>query len=135
MSGITFVVSATTAQIDGGLIEDRCTLVLIGPADLRRAVAGLNGLLGAPGTTRHVGRRDGSAALPGWSQRLWSSTPARGSSAWRGLQTRTPGGSWTVVVDPGLFYADKDYVAVELLVREMDAPLAMIVLRWAHPPR
>ncbi|NJC34313.1 hypothetical protein GGR88_001787 [Sphingomonas jejuensis] len=135
VSGLTFVMSASTAQITHGLVEDRCTLVLIGSPDIPALIRGVTGLMGAGGTTRHVGRPDGSAVIPGWSQRLWSATPPRGSSAGRGLRTRTPGGSWTVVTDPGLFYADRDYVAVELIVREAGAPTAMLVLRRTYRPR
>jgi hypothetical protein len=99
--------------------EHRCTLLVIGGRDHKRFVDDMSDLFGGGATQRHVGRRDGSPALAGWEQWLWTGRPARGSKSWK--RTEPPKGApptWTVVVDVLKFYDDHDYIMGDMKLRK-----------------
>jgi hypothetical protein len=57
------------------VVEDRCTLAVIGGDGHAGLVDAMAGLFRASGTQRHVGASDGVPALPalpGWRQWIWS---------------------------------------------------------------
>ena len=114
------------------LVEHRCTLAVVGGADDAPALlTGLSHLLRAPPTQKHIGDPAGTPALPGWRQWRWTAIPGRGSSDWRGWTGRgaaRAGGAWVVVVDPAGFYADHDYVALDLRARNGGASALLEVI-------
>lgn len=98
------------------LTEIRCTLVIMG-GDHARLVDQVSKLFGGPGTQRHVGHEAGVARIPGWQQWVWTARPRRRSKSWRVNQAAGAAradGTWTVVIDPSLFYGDLDYVLGDL---------------------
>lgn len=117
----------------GGLVESRCTMVIIGGADHRRLPGALSALFRGSGTQRHVGAADGSPRLDGWEQRLWSAMPARRSKSWREVNSRGQAaarGTWVVVTDLR-FYDDHDYVMGDLKTRTgAGKPLSLVTLGY-----
>lgn len=98
--------------------EVRCTMVIVGDYPRRALIDRISGLLRGPGTTRHVGHVDGVPALADWEQWLWTAMPARGSQAWRSINSGRRGPpSWLVVSDR-TFYDAHDYVYVDVKLRK-----------------
>ena len=118
----------------GGLIESRCTLVILGGRDHAALVGQMSALFRGPGTERHVGERDGSPRIGGWRQWLWTGMPQRRSRDWRVVASSrsTRGGTWVVVTDPS-FYDSFDYVLGDLKIRQSGRPLS--VLSFAYTTR
>lgn len=120
------------------VVEDRCTLVVIGGRDHQAVVGRLSALFGASGTERHVGERDGVPALRGWRQWLWSGMPARGSRSWRALRRdsgRSTESAWLHVFDPR-FYDEYDYLLADLKVRGGEGPpFSALSFARIHRPR
>lgn len=121
---------------DGGLVEDRCTLLVVDGRNHRRFVAAMAGLFRGAPTQRHVGHPHGVAAMPEWEQWLWTGTPQRGSSNWRSIaKGRGAGGqSWVVVLDRD-FYAQHDYVYGDLKTRSGERPLSLLTVGVVRHPR
>lgn len=119
----------------GGLVEDRCTLLVVGGRDHRRFVADMGELFRGSPTQRHVGHPHGTASLPGWEQWLWTGRPQRGSSNWRSIPAgRGAGGqSWVVVLDSS-FYRDHDYVYGDLKIRDRGSPLSVLTFGVVRQP-
>ncbi len=100
-----------------GLVEQRCTMLVIGGRNHERLVDDMSRLFGGPPTQAHVGQPDGLPAIPGWEQWLWTGMPNRRSSAWRSLErSRGSGPSWLVVIDPD-FYRDHVYIVGDMKLR------------------
>lgn len=113
-----------------GMVEQRCTLAIIGGKDEASALYGsIARFIGGPGTQRHVGARDGAPAVANWRQWLWTAYPRRGAKRWElvtGSGSSRAGDTYLVVHDPRRFYAVHDYVFFDLKVRERGAvPLAL----------
>jgi len=113
----------------GNLVENRCTLVLIGGHDHEALSKRLSAVFRGPATQRHIGQRDGSERIDGWDQWLWTGMPGRRSKSWQtinGEGRRVPGGTWLVVTDPK-FYDDHDYILGDLKTRRAHGqPLSVI---------
>jgi hypothetical protein len=122
----------------GGLIESRCTLVVIGGNEHGRLVRQMSALFHGTGTQRHVGAVDGAPSLRGWRQWLWTGMPQRGSRSWRvvaGSGPVRPGGTWVVVTDLR-FYDNNDYVLGDLKIREgAGRPVSMLSFAFTTRPR
>ena len=114
------------------LIEDRCTMVVVGGADHARMIADINRVMRSQGTERHVGETDGSPSVRGWRQRIWTAMPPRNSAAWRGVEasgSARAGGTWIVVSDTARFYRANDYVLADLKIRQgAGQPLSVVTL-------
>ncbi|HEX8511617.1 MAG TPA: hypothetical protein VF688_00770 [Allosphingosinicella sp.] len=99
--------------------EQRCTLLVIGGRDHKRFVDDMSNLFDGRGTQRHVGERDGSPALAGWEQWVWTGMPFRDSKSWKALddpKRLEPG--WLVVVDVQGFYNSHDYIFGDMKLRK-----------------
>ncbi|HEX8449333.1 MAG TPA: hypothetical protein VF652_07060 [Allosphingosinicella sp.] len=119
----------------GDTQEQRCTLLVIGGRDHRRFVDDMSNLFSGPPTQRHVGQREGSPAIPGWQQWLWTGMPSRGSKSWKRSETaRGSPTSWTVVVDVRAFYNSFDYILGEMKSRTAPGP-AVTMLTFAFTTR
>lgn len=124
----TLVLKFETLNLPDRLVENRCTLVVIGGRDHEALPGRLSEVFRGPGTRRHVGRSDGSERVPGWRQWLWTAMPGRGSRNWRSINAGGRGNSdsWVVVVDPS-FYDLHDYVMGDLKTREGGSqPLSLV---------
>ena len=98
--------------------EQRCTLLVIGGRDHGRFAGDMSGLFGGGPTQRHVGQRDGSPALAGWEQWLWTGMPSRGSKSWKSIeQPRGAPPTWLVVADVRDFYNSFDYIMGDMKLR------------------
>lgn len=111
-----------------GLIEKRCTILVIGGSGHRRFVDSMSALFGGTPTQRHVGHQDGSPAVAGWEQWLWTGMPARGAKAWKAIaQPRGAPPTWLTVVDEAGFYRDYDYLLGDMKLRKgPGAPITML---------
>jgi hypothetical protein len=99
--------------------EHRCTLLVIGGRDHKRLVGDMSNLFNGAATQRHVGQPDGSPALAGWEQWLWTGRPARGSASWERTEPRKgEAPTWTVVVDVERFYNSHDYIFGDMKSRK-----------------
>ena len=111
-----------------GLVEDRCTLLVVGGEGHRRFVDAMSALFRGVPTQRHVGRRDGSPALAGWQQWLWTGMLRRRAKNWTALEQ--PRGSlptWVVVADVPGFYGEYDYIMGDMKLRSgPGAPVTML---------
>ncbi|HEX8238469.1 MAG TPA: hypothetical protein VF574_01885 [Allosphingosinicella sp.] len=99
--------------------EQRCTLLVIGGRGHERFVADMSKLFRGPPTQRHVGARDGSPAIAGWEQWLWTGMPSHGSKSWRSVEA--PKGApptWVVVTDTTDFYNSYDYIMGDMKLRK-----------------
>lgn len=117
------------------VVEDRCTLTVVGGRDHRRLRGDMDALFRASGTRRHVGERDGAPRLPGWDQWMWSGLPDRRSGIWRGLIAGGGGteSAWLVVFDPD-FYDEYQYILGDLKTKA-DAARPVSVLTFARTYR
>lgn len=117
----------------GNLVENRCTLVVIGGHDHKALPARLSAVFRGPGTQRQIGRLDGTERVKGWDQWLWTGMPARRSKSWQTINRegrRVPGGTWVVVSDLS-FYDDHDYILGDLKTRRGDGqPLSVIYFAY-----
>jgi hypothetical protein len=112
----------TFAHLEG-LEEQRCTLLVLGGRDHRRFAEAMSKLFRGVPTQRHVGVRDGSPALPGWEQWLWTGMPPHGSKAWSAIeQPRAGPPTWVVVSDVKQFYDDYDYILGDMKMRQAAGP-------------
>ena len=122
----------------GGLVENRCTLVVIGGNEHGGLVRQMSALFHGTGTQRHVGAVDGAPRLPGWRQWLWTGMPQRGSRSWRvvaGSGPARPGGTWVVVTDLR-FYDNYDYILGDLKIRDSAGrPVSMLSFAFTTRPR
>jgi hypothetical protein len=110
------------------LIEQRCTLLVIGGSRHGRFVGDMSRLFRGRPTQRHVGDPAGSPKAPGWEQWLWTGMPPRRSSDWRSTNQRGTQDSWLVVVDTS-FYREYDYFIGDLKLHSDPArPLALLTL-------
>lgn len=132
--GRTLLVKFERFARPGGLIENRCTLVVIGGRDHAALVGQMSALFRGPGTERHVGAPDGTPRIAGWRQWLWTGMPQRRSRSWRAVtpSRSAGGGTWVVVTDPS-FYDSFDYVLGDLKIRQRGRPLS--VLSFAYTTR
>jgi hypothetical protein len=107
----------------GELEEQRCTVLVIGGRDHRRFIEAMSKLFGGVPTQRHVGVRDGSPAVAGWEQWLWTGMPPHGSKAWKAIeQPRGGAPSWVVVSDVARFYDSYDYIMGDMKLRQGPGP-------------
>jgi len=111
----------------GGLVEHRCTMLVVGGTNHERFVGDLTALFGGPPTQRHIGHEHGTPRLSGWRQWLWTGMPQRGSSTWRSApgQRRAGGSSWIVVTDSN-FWTSYDYIYGDLKTTADLPSLSMI---------
>lgn len=135
--GSTLLLKVERLSRPGGLVESRCTMVVIGGDEHHRLPQQLSALFGGSGTQRHVGKQDGSPHIAGWAQWLWSAMPGRGSKSWREVNSVGRSASratWVVVTDLG-FYSDYDYVMGDLKTRQAPGrPLSMMTLTYTTKP-
>jgi hypothetical protein len=107
------------ANTEEHTVEHRCTLLVIGGGGHKRFVDDMSNLFHGAATQRHVGQPDGSPAIAGWEQWLWTGRPARGSTVWKRIEPRKgelP--TWTVVVDVEKFYNAHDYIMGDMKSRK-----------------
>ncbi len=127
--GGTLLLKFETFSRPGNLVENRCTLVVIGGYDHEALPGRLSAVFRGPGTQRQIGHRDGTERVKGWDQWLWTGMPGRRSKSWQtinGEGRRAPGGTWVVVTDLS-FYADHDYILGDLKTRRGDGqPISVI---------
>ncbi|HEX8125951.1 MAG TPA: hypothetical protein VF548_10255 [Allosphingosinicella sp.] len=115
--------------------EQRCTLLVLGGRNHDRFVDAMSNLFRGPPTQRHVGQPEGSPAIPGWEQWLWTGMPSRGSRSWRRTEpARGSPPSWTVVVDARGFYNSFDYILGEMKSRRAAGP-AVTMLTFSFTTR
>lgn len=110
------------------LVKHRCTILVLGGKNHDRFIRDLSEMFGGKPTQRHVGHPDGTAALSGWEQWLWTGMPNRRSKQWRS-NARKPtdlGQKWTVVTDPASFYRRYNYIYGDLKIRNGGTPLSLI---------
>jgi hypothetical protein len=111
------------------VVENRCTLVVIGGQDHARFQGAMSKLFGRGGVESHVGESYGTPVVPGWRQWAWTGMPGRRSKAWQALQSARGvqgGGGYLVVIDPD-FYNEYDYIVGDLKVKEKAArPVSML---------
>lgn len=101
------------------LVEDKCTILVIGGADHRRLIRDMSRLYGGTPTQRHVGHRAGSPILPKWQQWLWTGNPQRGSNSWSSIrQDRRSGPPTWLVVANTQFYRRSDYLYGEVKIAD-----------------
>lgn len=100
------------------VIEERCTIVMVGGRDHARLRADMDALFGASGTRRHLGERDGAPRLAGWDQLMWSAMPDRRAKRWTALKRDGRGNESAAlfVFDPE-FYDRYDYILGDLTTR------------------
>lgn len=133
----TLVIKFEQLRLPQNLVEDRCTLAILGGDDHARLIAQVSKLFGGPGTQRHVGHAAGVERIPGWRQTLWTGRPQRGSRRWRVNEAdgaAKAGGTWTVVTDIGSFYASNDYILGDLKTRHAPGR-SLSVLTFARTTR
>ena len=129
----TLLLKFETLRLPEHLVEQRCTLVVVGSRDPAMLTDRINALVGGPGTQRHVGHPDGVPVRPNWSQWLWNGYPDRGSKRW--MVVTAPGagyaaGTWVVVTDPS-FWRTSDYFAIDLKTRERGPrPLSVLMFSF-----
>lgn len=131
--GCQLILTTETLRLNSRLLEERCTLIVIGGADHATFERRLAALWRGPGTTRHLGA-PGKAAprpIPGWRQRLWTGIPALRSKGWGAYRTREPE-SYVVVVDEHLFYNEAAFILGDLKVREVGRPLSVLSFAYTH---
>jgi hypothetical protein len=110
------------------VVENRCTLVVIGGHNHGRFRDDMSELLGRAGVERHVGRPFGTPFVAGWRQWAWTGMPGRRSRNWRALQSSrgAQGGGYLVVTDPD-FYREFDYIVGDLKMKEKAVrPVSML---------
>ncbi len=110
------------------VIENRCTLVVIGGRNHDRLPSQMARLFKGAGTERHVGHAAGAPAVKGWRQWVWTGMPQRGSREWRAVRPSrgANGGTWLVVTDPA-FYDNFDYILGDLKTRtDGGRPVSML---------
>lgn len=134
--GRTLLIKFERLAQPGGLVENRCTLVILGGRDHAALVGQMSALFRGPGTERHVGDPDGSPRIAGWRQWLWTGMPQRGSRNWRVVtpSRAARGGTWVVVTDPN-FYDSHDYVLGDLKIRQLGSPLSVLSFAYTTRPR
>lgn len=133
--GHSLVLRIERTAREGGLVEDRCSLTVIGGSSHDALQRGMAALFRGPGTGRHVGHPAGSPKLPGWQQHAWTAMPPRGSVNWRdaAAASRQPGGTFIVVTSPS-FYDEYAYVLGDLKMR-VDRLPRISILALAHTRR
>lgn len=115
--------------------EHRCTLLVIGGRGHERFVGDMSKLFRGGPTQRHVGMREGSPALPGWEQWLWTGMPARRSKSWQSVEPpRGSPSTWIVVTDVQDFYNSHDYIMGDMKMRK-DAGTPVTMLTFALTSR
>lgn len=133
----TLLLKFETFSKPGNLVENRCTLVVIGGQNHEALPGRLSALFRGPGTQRQVGHPDGTERVKGWDQWLWTGMPERRSKSWRtinGEGRRPPGGTWVVVTELS-FYDDHDYILGDLKSRKGgDQPLSVISFAYTSKP-
>ena len=129
----TLLIKFESLPQQGGLVENRCTMAILGGRDhdyLRRQIAAV---FGSAGTRRHIGQADGSPKVKGWEQWLWTGMPGRHSKRWRDINAEGRGanrGTWLVVTDLR-FYTDHDYIMGDLKIRQYKGqPLSMLTFSY-----
>lgn len=129
----TFVVKTERQVPSKGLVEHRCTLIILGQLDERRLRGELSSLLRGPPTQRHLGHQAGSEPYEGWEEWLWTAIPGHRSGAWRahGSQTRRSSEPGWVVVTDLRFYNTADFVAVDMK-SSRDRPVSTSIVTLSH---
>jgi hypothetical protein len=134
--GQALVLAEQSFERSDGLVETRCTLVVLGGADQAALPGRVSAVMGAPGTERHVGEPGGVPKAKGWRQWAWTAMPDHGSKRWQAAAApgaARSGGTFIVVVDPRLFYRDYDYVLADLKARTDPArPVSVLTLAWTR---
>lgn len=132
--GHTLVIKFETILSKNGLSEQRCTLVVLGGAQHADLPDRISALFKGRGTQRHAGHRDGSETIAGWEQWLWTAMPGRRSKSWQAWNGQARGrtrDSWVVVADEARFFADHDYVLVDLKTRK-GTGAGLSVITFSH---
>lgn len=115
--GHTLILEATQTSHEG-LLENRCTLIVIGrtSASLREEMSALFRSQPVQGPLDH---ENGMEPTPGWQHWLWTAMPGRHSKDWNvfksGMRTSS---TWYIVLKPELFYTEYDYILGDLKVGE-----------------
>lgn len=136
--GETLLLKFETLRHPHKLVENRCTLAIIG-GDRHAILADrVSRVFAGPPTQRHVGAADGAPALAGWRQWLWTGNPARRSRSWKSVNAgrgASAGGTWIVVIDDD-FYDSHDYILGDLKTRTTpDRPLSILTFAYTSRER
>ncbi len=134
--GNTLLLKFESFARPGHLVENRCTMVVIGGQNHDSLPGQLSAMFRGPATQRQVGHPDGTERIKGWRQWLWTGMPARRSKSWRTINAETrraPGGTWVVVTNLA-FYNDHDYILGDLKTRQGDGP-PLSVASFAYTTR
>ena len=132
----TLLIKFESFRRAGSLIENRCTMVVIGGLSHGSLPDQMSALFRGPGTQRQVGHPDGAEKVKGWRQWLWTGMPGRRSKSWRTINAdsrSTPGGTWVVVTDLS-FYNDHNYILGDVKTKQ-GASSALSVLSFAYTTR
>lgn len=125
----TFLLKFETIETSPQLVENRCTLVVMGGSDHAPLIGRIASLFRGAATQRHAGHVDGVDKIEGWRQWLWTAIPSRHSDKWQAINGKAGGrrmDSWVVVTHDS-FYKTADYVYIDLKTRlGDDTRLSMI---------
>ena len=129
----TLLIKFQQVKLGDNLIENRCTLVVIGGEGHESFSRDMSAMFRGAGTQRHTGHRDGVDQVDGWRQFLWTGMPSRGSKNWQSINSGRRGGqppTWVVVANRS-FYQRHEYIAGELKISE-DGEKPLSVITFSH---
>lgn len=126
----TLLVKGERFDRPGGLVESRCTMVVIGGDDQKSLPKRISGVFKGSGTQRHVGVTEGTKRLDGWRQWLWTGMPARRSRSWSRIDANN---TW-LIVDDLKFYEDYDYILGDLKTK-VDGGTPVSTMSFAYTTR
>jgi hypothetical protein len=112
------LVLASNQSTHDGLLESRCTLVILGETDtsLKDDMSDLFHSLPYRGSLEG---EFGMETTPGWKHWLWAAKPNRNSKNWNVFRReRDTTANWIIVLDPQLFYAESNYLLGDLKVKD-----------------
>jgi hypothetical protein len=126
--GYTLIFKIEQVQRPNQLVENRCTIIMVGGDDHSSLLNQMSALFRSP---RYAGSVDGRGGLertrPGWKHWLWTAMPSHGSRNWKQFRLGAASAHWIAVIDDNGFYAHYDYLLGDLKTKSASEPKISIM--------
>jgi hypothetical protein len=126
--GYTLVLKTESLKEPDDLLENRCSIIVVGGDVQRSLIDDMSALLRAKPWPGRVDGEGGLPHLPEWHHWLWTAMPSASSKSWNAFKFgQTIYSGWITVLNPIRFYFANDYLLVDVKTKIAAAPQVSII--------